>query len=311
MGGNYEMPLEDLRDKCYLLLKFQMASRDSDMKIDLRQVASQTILYATVSDKNKHWPVQTGDLSHPNQHQDHDGRRRAQGTDLGTRVQEWNEADTAVIWIFDGKTGTRSCLITKIRSCMLKTPKLAHLSTDKLCNQLDLFDAIHAFKERTRSYTEQMPRSVYAHEVQAQGQRQNIQTCWVNVTQYNKFKAGQPHQNVSVQKSTLVSRLKKVYKRSGWHITDDETDAAQDATEVISGIKTIAGHISRSHAASVWDYFGLKSAVFHSSVAQERAGHTKATFLKSYSRLLPQTMIERWELHPNNIYLTPDEIIFV
>jgi hypothetical protein len=311
MGDNNNMPLEDLRDKCYLLLKFHMASRDSDMKIDLRQTASQTKLYATATDKNKHWPVQTGELAHPNQHEDQDGYRRAQGTDLGTRVQEWNEANTAVIWIFEGKTGTRSCLVTRIRVAMLKTPKIAHLATDELCKRLDLFEAIHALKVRTRPYTDQMTRSVYAHEVQAQGLPQNIQTCWINVTQYNKFKAGQPHQYVSVQPSTLVTRLKKVYRRSGWHITDDETDNAQDVTEVISGIKTIAGHISRSHAASVWDYFGLKSAVFHSSVAQERAGHTKATFYKSYSRLLPETLIARWELHPNNIYLTPDEILFV
>ena len=86
----------------------------------------------------------------------------------------------------------------------------------------------------------------------------------------------------------------------------DERDVATP-----HGAHVFAGHITRSHATSMWDYFGLHSMLFQSEVAQERAGHTKETFERSYCRIIPESILERWKLHGNSIYLSPDEILFI
>ena len=162
------------------------------------------------------------------------------------------------------------------------------------------------------TYIQKMPRSIYLPDMgDKRDQPGDITTQWINVTEFNKHERGEEEvQYKPVAQSTLVSRLKHFYRRSCWYITDDSSDKAMDMTNTVSGVHTIAGHISRSHSTTVWDFVGIRSAVFHSSVAQERAGHTKQTFLNNYSRILPHTFIMRWESHPQNIFLSPDEVVF-
>ena len=108
----------------------------------------------------------------------------------------------------------------------------------------------------------------------------------------------------------MVKRMQLLFRRSGWSVNIDEYDDTRDVATV-QGARVITGHITRSHATSLWDYFGLQSMLFQPEVAQERAGHTKETFERSYYRAIPQSIIDRWKIHKNNIELPPDEIIFL
>lgn len=316
LGDNNVMSIEDLRDKNFLLLKVMTAGRTADIEIDFRPLANQVLLYSnevSVGTGPREW------VEHPNSYEDPAGNRRAQGTGLGKRSTKWLLSDSAVIWISRGKTGTRSTAITRIRPETLVTTKISHLSSLQKVNQLDVFQSMHVYLERVGNYIAQLPRSIYAGSGSIDESTQlpeyvehKVQNCWVDAVEHRKHTAGDTSANVkTVTMATMVSRLKKLYRRSGWYISDDHSDEATDMMNTIHGIPTIAGHITRSHATSVWDYFGLKSAVYHSTVAQERAGHTKATFLKSYSRILPAELLQRWEMHPQNIYLSPDETIFI
>ena len=310
------MSIEDLRDKNYLLLKVMTGGRSADNEVDFRKLANQVLLYKYEG------PLDTGARErdeHPNSYEDPAGHRRAQGTGLGKRSQKWLLSDSAVLWISQGKTGTRSVLITRIRPDTLVTTKIKHLDTLQKVNQLDVFQSMQVYLERVENYIAQLPRSIYAGTGRLNDRTQlpehaehKVQNCWVDAVEFKKHAAGDTAANVkNVQIATMVSRLKKVYRRSGWYISDDHSDEATDMMSTIHGIPVIAGHITRSHATSVWDYFGMKSAAYHSTVAQERAGHTKATFLKSYSRILPTELLSRWEMHPQNIHLSPDETIFI
>ena len=316
LGDNNAMSIEDLRDKNFLLLKVMTAGRTADIEIDFRALANQVLLYTTegsVGTGPREWD------EHPNSCEDPAGNRRAQGTGLGKRSQKWLLSDSAVIWISRGKTGTRSTMMTRIRPQTLVTTKISHLDSLQKVNQLDVFQSMHVYLERVGNYIVQLPRSIYAGTGGIDDSTQlpvnaehKVQGCWVDAVEHKKHTAGDTTAKVkTVTMATMVSRLKKSFRRSGWYVSDDHSDEATDMQSTIHGIPTIAGHITRSHATSVWDYFGLKSAVYHSTVAQERAGHTKATFLKSYSRILPAELLQRWEMHPQNIYLSPDETIFI
>lgn len=317
LGDNSIMPIEDLRDRNHLLLKVMTAGRSADIEVDLRQLANQVLLY-------KHeGPFGTGPrewAEHPNLQEDPAGHRRAQGTGLGKKSQKFGSSDSAVIWISQGKTGTRPVLITRTRPDTLVTPKIKHLGTLQKVNQLGVFQSMHVYLEREGSYIAQLPRSIYTGTGRLNERTQlpehaehKVQSCWVGAVEFKKHAAGDTTANVkNVRTATIVSRLKKLYRRSGWYISDDHPDKATGTMPTIHGIPVIAGHITRLHATSVWDYSGMKSAACHSTVAQERAGHTKATFLKSYSRILPTDFLHRLEMHPRNIYLSPaDETILI
>jgi hypothetical protein len=275
MGDNNTMDIGLLRDKVYLLLKFHTAGREESMNWDLRMGSGQVIL----QDANN------------------------------MRTTCFQEATKCTLRIHDGKTGHREVTIERIRAEQLQTNNAnsPHLNDIDEIRKLDVFEATYVYLRRTDEYYQQFPPSEYS----STAAKSKIHTPWFDTNEMKKFYDKAPFTAKIVKPSTLTKRLKKLYARSGWTVSHRESDTQTDAAQAIGGIKTIAGHISRSHVTSIWNHFGMFSAQFASDIAQERAGHTKQTFDKCYSREIPQDIKERWTTHANNIFLSADEIIFL
>ena len=167
------------------------------------------------------------------------------------------------------------------------------------------------YTQRIATYYAEVPPSRYdTTKLNTSSYSRQVHGPWMDMAEIKKREQGKTYRAKAVAPITMVKRIKTIFARSGWSVSIEEHDEVRDVASV-QGAKVYAGHITRSHATSMWDYFGLQSMLFQPEVAQERAGHTKATFEKSYCRTIPDSILERWKTHSNNIYLSPDEILFI
>ena len=164
---------------------------------------------------------------------------------------------------------------------------------------------------RIAAYYAEIPHSIFnMTKLDSRSAARQIHGPWMDMAEIKKREQRKQYRAKTVAPITMVKRIQTIFKRSGWAINIEENDDERDVATP-HGAQVFAGHITRSHATSMWDYFGLHSMLFQPEVAQERAGHTKETFERSYCRIIPESILERWKLHGNSIYLSPDEILFI